>query len=283
MEQADRDKIEKIIHDRKISHDYFSKNSGVYRAFTELEQKTFSDGNLDRMSKELIALGISIVINCESCMEWHTRQAINAGASVNRIIEAIEVGIEMGGGPATVASRFAKKILDYYLENPSIREICEDNRMHDCLDVIKKSFSTVAGELNLTADNSPSHPAFMDIEKLLEMKNKNLPFFGLFVAERLAGFITVEKGDGDVYYLDKLSVLPEYRHYGYGKMLIDHAFSHVGKTGGKKISIGIINENEVLKKWYTAYGFTEISLKKFPQHPFTVCFMEKKVQNSGQE
>ena len=31
-----------------------------------------------------------------------------------QIIEAIGVGIEMGGGPATVSSRFAMKVLEYY-------------------------------------------------------------------------------------------------------------------------------------------------------------------------
>ncbi len=29
-------------------------------------------------------------------------------------IEALEVAIEMGGGPATISSRFALKVLEYY-------------------------------------------------------------------------------------------------------------------------------------------------------------------------
>ena len=62
----------------------------------------------------MIALGISIVINCESCIEWHIKKALKSGASDRQILEAIEVGIEMGGGPATVSSRFALKVLDYY-------------------------------------------------------------------------------------------------------------------------------------------------------------------------
>ncbi len=33
-----------------------------------------------------------------------------------QIVEAIGVGIEMGGGPATVSSRFAMKVLAYYTE-----------------------------------------------------------------------------------------------------------------------------------------------------------------------
>lgn len=114
MNEQDREKIEKIIHDRKIAHGFFLRNSKVFNAFVALEQTAFTGGSLDKVTKELIAVGISIVINCESCMEWHIKQALDAGASEDQIIEAVEVGIEMGGGPATVSSRFALKVLEYY-------------------------------------------------------------------------------------------------------------------------------------------------------------------------
>jgi alkylhydroperoxidase/carboxymuconolactone decarboxylase family protein YurZ len=47
-------------------------------------------------------------------MEWHIKQALNDGALQEEIIEAIEVGIEMSGGPGTVAARFALSVLEYY-------------------------------------------------------------------------------------------------------------------------------------------------------------------------
>jgi hypothetical protein len=54
-------------------------------------------------------------------MEWHIRQAQLAGATESQLLEAIEVGIEMGGGPATVSSRFALKVLDYYRQEGRAR------------------------------------------------------------------------------------------------------------------------------------------------------------------
>ncbi|MHA1883644.1 MAG: carboxymuconolactone decarboxylase family protein [Promethearchaeota archaeon] len=115
MSQKDIEKIRKIIADRKEAHEFFlNRESKAYKAFLELEKTTFSDNFLPKMYKELIALGISIVINCESCIEWHIKEALNSGATEDQIIEAIEVGIEMGGGPATVSSRFAIKVLDYH-------------------------------------------------------------------------------------------------------------------------------------------------------------------------
>ena len=114
MEQADIDKIEKIIRDRKHAHKFFSQRSKAYAAFVHLQNAAFAEGELDKKTKELMAAGISVVINCESCMEWHIGEALRLGASERQIIETIDVATEMGGGPATVAARFALKVLEYY-------------------------------------------------------------------------------------------------------------------------------------------------------------------------
>lgn len=116
MNDRDREKIQSIISDRKAAHAFYSGKSAVYRSFTQMEEKAFENGELPKGQKELIAVGISIVINCESCLEWHIKQALDSGVTKDQIIEAIGVGIEMGGGPATVSSRFAMKVLEYYTE-----------------------------------------------------------------------------------------------------------------------------------------------------------------------
>jgi len=114
MENLDKNKIEQIVKTRKKAHAYYLKNSKVYQSFVDMEQKTYLDGNLSKKQKELIAIGISVVINCESCMEWHIKQAIDDEATEQEIIEAIEVGIEMSGGPGTASARFAMNVLEYY-------------------------------------------------------------------------------------------------------------------------------------------------------------------------
>ncbi len=53
-------------------------------------------------------------------MEWHIKQALDDGASAEEIIEAIEVGIEMSGGPGTVSARFAMNVLEYYQKSKEI-------------------------------------------------------------------------------------------------------------------------------------------------------------------
>ncbi|MBN2862501.1 MAG: carboxymuconolactone decarboxylase family protein [Bacteroidales bacterium] len=114
MENINKEKIESIIETRKKAHAFYSDKSEVYRSFLEMEKSTYRDGFLSKKHKELIASAISVVINCESCMEWHIKQALNEGASEYEILEAIEVGIEMAGGPGTVSARFAMNVIEYY-------------------------------------------------------------------------------------------------------------------------------------------------------------------------
>lgn len=115
MSECDRERIKKIIDDRKRAHDYLkARKSRTYAAFIDMEKAAFASGALEKKFKEMIAIGISVVVNCESCMQWHIREALSAGATEEQVLEAIEVGMEMGGGPATVSSRFAISVLEYY-------------------------------------------------------------------------------------------------------------------------------------------------------------------------
>jgi ribosomal protein S18 acetylase RimI-like enzyme len=79
--------------------------------------------------------------------------------------------------------------------------------------------------------------------------------------------------------MEKLAVLPEYRHKGYGKRIMDFVSGFVKEQGGSKISIGIINENTILKNWYLEYGFKETETRVFSHLPFTVCLMGKEVSS----
>lgn len=118
MNEQVKEKIKKIINDREHAHEYLkAKRSRTYEAFLQMEKAAYSSGALEKKYKEMIAIGISIVIDCESCLQWHIREALNAGATAEQVLEAIEVGMEMGGGPATVTSRFATRLLEHYSED----------------------------------------------------------------------------------------------------------------------------------------------------------------------
>lgn len=53
-------------------------------------------------TKELIALAIGVVEQCDGCIASHSQAAVNAGATRQEAAEAIGVTFLMNGGPATI-------------------------------------------------------------------------------------------------------------------------------------------------------------------------------------
>ena len=155
------------------------------------------------------------------------------------------------------------------------REVSSDIEMEKCAAVIRDAFKTVAEDLKITKESAPTNPAFLEKDSLIRMKEKGIVMFGVFENSVQIGFVAIEKADTDVYYMEKLAVLPEFRHKGCGRRIMDFVFDYVSGNNGKKVSIALINENSVLINWYIDYGFTVTGTKRFNHLPFEVCFMEK--------
>jgi len=156
-----------------------------------------------------------------------------------------------------------------------IIQIVNDAELDEWAELIRRSFQTVADEFKLTVQNAPTNPAFIEKNQLKRMLMQGIELFG--VSHNLAkiGFVAIEKATDEKYYLEKLAVLPEYRHKKFGTSIMDFVFDNVKRRGGKIISIAIINEHSVLKSWYIQYGFNITRTKRYEHLPFEVCFLEK--------
>ena len=147
----------------------------------------------------------------------------------------------------------------------------------ECLDVIHRSFATVADEFGLTRENCPKHTSFIPLSYLETQMEWGRLMFGLYTDERIIGYMSLSKEDDEAYELHNLAILPEFRHSGFGKQLLDYAKETVRSLGGSKIKIGIIEESTVLKDWYIANGFEHTGSKKFDHLPFTSGYLEWRV------
>ncbi|HWT76130.1 MAG TPA: GNAT family N-acetyltransferase [Mobilitalea sp.] len=154
-----------------------------------------------------------------------------------------------------------------------IRSMWDDD-LEECARVIREGFLTVAKDFGLTQENCPTNGAFIQKERLAAEKEKGHMMYGMMDGKKIIGYMQLEKNTKELYFLQKLVVLPEYRHKGLGKKLLNYAKELVKGLGGSRISISIIEENKVLKNWYIAYGFTPTGTRKFEHLPFTVGFME---------
>jgi AhpD family alkylhydroperoxidase len=82
--------------------------------FEKMQRNHSMDGVLEAKTKEMIALGISIVSRCEGCMITHLHHAVNCGATRDEILEVLSVSVMMGGSPALIMSGIALEALDQY-------------------------------------------------------------------------------------------------------------------------------------------------------------------------
>ena len=63
-------------------------------------------------TKELIALAIGIAGRCDGCIGFHTKAAIQQGATRQEVLETIDVAVYMGGGPSYVYGAQALEAFD---------------------------------------------------------------------------------------------------------------------------------------------------------------------------
>ena len=58
-----------------------------------------------------LAVAIAVAKGCEDCILYHVDAALKHGAKEAELIEALEVAIEMGGGPAVMYGAKALEIM----------------------------------------------------------------------------------------------------------------------------------------------------------------------------
>lgn len=156
----------------------------------------------------------------------------------------------------------------------------EEQDIAECVKVIKESFATVAKEFGFTVENSPRFTAFATTEDRLkhQLLEENRPMYAFYDNENIVGYYSLLVQDNNECELNNLSVIPAYRHRGIGEELLKHAFKIAKELNCNKINIGIVEENNVLRKWYESFEFIHIGTQKFDFFPFTCGYMEKNLQ-----
>lgn len=155
------------------------------------------------------------------------------------------------------------------------KQVTADQELLKSVIVIRESFSTVAEQFGLTRENAPTNPAFIAARHLQKMREKGIAMFAVFWDKLQIGFVAIEKTEANDFYMERLAVLPKYRHKGFGRQIVEYVAKYVAAQGGETVLIGVIDEHEVLKAWYHKLEFVEFRSQQFAHLPFKVCYMKK--------
>jgi AhpD family alkylhydroperoxidase len=84
---------------------------GLFEGFIKISKTATRDGQFTAAQKELVATAVAVTQGCDDCILYHVDAAKRLGADEAILIEALEVAVEMGGGPAVM---YAGKALDAF-------------------------------------------------------------------------------------------------------------------------------------------------------------------------
>ncbi len=84
----------------------------VMKAFADLGRAATATGALDKKTKELIALALSVAVRCDPCIGFHTQALVKLGATRQELDEALGVTTYMGGGPSLMYAASATQAFD---------------------------------------------------------------------------------------------------------------------------------------------------------------------------
>ncbi len=85
------------------------------KAWNDFHEKAMISGSVDAKTKELIALGIALVIRCHNCIILHVQACKRLGIKREEILSVYEVAMVMGGGPVmTYCAELMDALAEYY-------------------------------------------------------------------------------------------------------------------------------------------------------------------------
>ena len=70
------------------------------RGFSALAKGATQDGALDKKTKELIAIALSVAGRCDPCIGFHVQTYVQLGGTRAELADALGMAVYMGGGPS---------------------------------------------------------------------------------------------------------------------------------------------------------------------------------------
>ncbi|AYU55713.1 GNAT family N-acetyltransferase [Staphylococcus debuckii] len=103
-----------------------------------------------------------------------------------------------------------------------------------------------------------------------EVEHPNSYFYFLYDNDKIVGYLKLNVGAAqtediasDALEVERLYILKNYQHHGYGKKLMNFAINFAVEEGKQSIWLGVWEKNENAIKFYEHFGY-----KKVTEHEF---------------
>jgi len=95
--------------------DYAKQSPDVIRGLMTIDNAAAKTGHLEAKFHEMIALAVAVTTRCDGCISVHTKKAVDAGATLEEISEALGVAIALNAGAALT---YSARVIETYQQLP---------------------------------------------------------------------------------------------------------------------------------------------------------------------
>ena len=167
--------------------------------------------------------------------------------------------------------------MDYRFRINEMENIIEVNDIIIITNILNKAFMTIAQQFNFTKENAPRFPAFINQEVIENNLNNGLKMYGYNIDGQIVGCVGYSYYKDQMYFIERLATLPEYRHLGIGKKLMVFVENKIVEIGGKIVEIHVVDINEILIEWYKKLNYIKVRIDEIKTLPFNSYVMNKKL------
>ena len=97
----------------KMNERILNEDNRVIKRIFSVDSLVYSqDSALPKSTKELLGLVSSLVLRCDDCVKYHIEESVKSGLSHEEIVEAMSIGLVVGGTIVIPHMRRAVEFLD---------------------------------------------------------------------------------------------------------------------------------------------------------------------------
>jgi AhpD family alkylhydroperoxidase len=67
------------------------------KRFYGLDSQAYREGALPQKTKEMLGLVASLVLRCDDCIQYHIIRCVEEGVTTDEVVEALGIGLVVGG------------------------------------------------------------------------------------------------------------------------------------------------------------------------------------------
>lgn len=95
----------------KMNDAILEDNNKIIKRIFNLDTNAFSEGALDKKTKELLGLVASTVLRCDDCIKYHLQSSHESGLNKTEVVEALSIATLVGG---TIVIPHLRKAYEYW-------------------------------------------------------------------------------------------------------------------------------------------------------------------------